>query len=103
MHKCAAPLNKMAVRALDKTSSPKSLVQNQNNFMKMFLIMPSTKMHKLLNPLEHRGPREKFLLKNISYPEPQKPICLIEQNLLCNLGRRHLKGHLCEINLNLDQ
>ena len=41
--------------------------------------------------------------KDISYLELWWPICLAEQNHLCNFCRRHHKEEFCEIILNLDQ
>ena len=42
-------------------------------------------------------------LKDIFYLELWQPLCLVEQNYLCNLGRRHHEEQFCEIILNLDQ
>ena len=42
-------------------------------------------------------------LKDISYLELWHPLCSVEQNHLCNFGRRHHKEQFCEIILNLDQ
>ena len=42
-------------------------------------------------------------VKDISYLELWLPLCLVEQNHLCNFGRRHHEEQFCEIILNLDQ
>ena len=42
-------------------------------------------------------------LKDISYLELWQPLCLVEQNHLCNFGRRHHEEQFCGIILNLDQ
>ena len=39
----------------------------------------------------------------ISYLELWRPLCLVEQNHLCNFGLRHHKEQFCEFILNLDQ
>ena len=49
---CSAPLNKSATRAPDnnylyKTSPPELLVQIQNSFSELFLIIPSTKITQM--------------------------------------------------------
>ena len=49
----SAPLNKRATRALDKkyletASPPEPLVQIQNNFTELFLMMPSTKIAQMV-------------------------------------------------------
>ena len=41
--------------------------------------------------------------KDISYLELWWPLCLVEQNHLCNYGRRYHEEQFCEIILNLDQ
>ena len=42
-------------------------------------------------------------LKDISYLELWQPICAMEQNHLCNFGRRRHEEQFCEIILNLYQ
>ena len=42
-------------------------------------------------------------LKDVSYLELWHPLCSVEQNRLCNFGRRHHGEQFCEITLNLDQ
>ena len=42
-------------------------------------------------------------LKDISYLELWQPFCSVEQNHLCNFGRRHHEEQFCEIILNSDQ
>ena len=42
-------------------------------------------------------------LTDISYIEVWQPLSSIEQNHLCNFGRRHHGEQFCEIILNLDQ
>ena len=42
-------------------------------------------------------------LKEISYLEVWQPPCSVEQNHLCNFGRRHHEENLCEMILKLDQ
>ena len=39
---------------------------------------------------------------DMSYLELWQPLCLAEQEYLCNFGRRHHEEQLCEIILNLD-
>ena len=41
-------------------------------------------------------------LKDISDLVLWQPLCSVEQNHLCNFGRRHHEEQLCEIILNLD-
>ena len=41
--------------------------------------------------------------KDISYPELLQPLCSVDWNLLCNIGRRHPEEQPCEMSLNLDQ
>ena len=40
--------------------------------------------------------------KYISYKELWQPLCSVEQNHLCNFGRRHHEVQFCEIILNLE-
>ena len=42
-------------------------------------------------------------LKDMSYLELWQPLCSVEQNHLCNFGRRHHEKQVCKIILNLDQ
>ena len=42
-------------------------------------------------------------LKDISYIELWQPLCLVEQNHVCNFGRRHHEEQFCKKKLNLDQ
>ena len=42
-------------------------------------------------------------LKDISNLELWQPLCSVEQNHLCNFGRRHHEEQFCEITLNLDK
>ena len=44
-----------------------------------------------------------MLFKDISYLELWWYLCLVEQNHLCNFGRRYHEEQFCEIILNLDQ
>ena len=44
-----------------------------------------------------------MLLKYIPYLELWQPICWLEQNNWCILGRWHHEEHFCEIIFNLDQ
>ena len=46
--------------------------------------------------------QEKMLFTDISYLELWQPLSSMEQNHLCNFGRRHHEEQFCEI-LNLDQ
>ena len=41
--------------------------------------------------------------KDISYLELWRPLCLVEWNHLCNIGRMHHEEQFCEIILNMDQ
>ena len=41
--------------------------------------------------------------KDISYLELWRPLCLAEQNHLCNFVRGHHEEQICEIILNLDK
>ena len=41
--------------------------------------------------------------KEISYLELWQALCSVQQNHLCNMGRRHHKEQFCEIILILDQ
>ena len=41
-------------------------------------------------------------LKDISYLEVWQPHCSVEQNHLCNFGRRHHEEKFCEMILNMD-
>ena len=47
--------------------------------------------------------QEELLSKDISYLELWWLLCLVEQNYLCNFGRRHHEEQFCAIILNLDQ
>ena len=47
--------------------------------------------------------QEGMSYKDISYLELWKPLCSVDWNHLCNIGRRHHEEHPCEIILNLDQ
>ena len=47
--------------------------------------------------------QEEMLFKNISYLELWQPVWSVEQNHLCNFGRRHHEEQFCEIILNLGQ
>ena len=40
--------------------------------------------------------------KDISYLELWSPLCSVDQNHLCNFGRKHYEEQFCEIILNLD-
>ena len=46
--------------------------------------------------------QEEMSLKDISYLELWQPLCLVEQNHVCNFGRSHHEEQFCEIILNLD-
>ena len=54
------------------TSPPEPLIQIQNNFTEMILMMPSTKLHKWLRSFEQRGSQSPILeiSLNKSPPEP---------------------------------
>ena len=41
--------------------------------------------------------------KDISYLELCQPLCSVDWNHLCNIGRRHHEEQSCEIILNFDQ
>ena len=41
-------------------------------------------------------------LKDIAYVELWQPLCSMQQNHLCNFGRRHHEEQFCETILNLD-
>ena len=47
--------------------------------------------------------QEEMMLKNISYLEIWQPLCSVDWNHLCNIGRRHHEENSYEIILNLDQ
>ena len=46
--------------------------------------------------------QNEILFKDMSYLEFWRPPCLVEQNRLCNFGRRHHEEHFCEMILNLE-
>ena len=46
---------------------------------------------------------EEMSFKDISYLELWQPLCSVDCNHLCNIGRRHHEEQSCEISLNLDQ
>ena len=46
---------------------------------------------------------QEMSFKDISYLELWRPLCLAEQNHLCNFCRGHQEKQFCEITLNLDQ
>ena len=46
---------------------------------------------------------QEMLFKDISHLELWWSLCSVEQNLLCNFGRRHHAEQFCEIILNLNQ
>ena len=47
--------------------------------------------------------KEEMSFKDNSYLELWQPLCSVEWNHLCNIGRRHHEVQSCEIILNLDQ
>ena len=46
--------------------------------------------------------QEEKSFKDISYLELWQPICSVDWNHLCTIGRRHHEKQSCEIILNLD-
>ena len=46
---------------------------------------------------------EEMLFKVISYLELWQPFCSVEQNHLCNFGKRCYEEQFCEFILKLDQ
>ena len=46
---------------------------------------------------------QEMSFKNISYLELWQPLCLVDWNHLCNIGRRHHEEQPCEIILDLDK
>ena len=46
---------------------------------------------------------EEMSFKDISYLELWRPLCSVDWNHLCNIGRRHNEEQFCEIILILDQ
>ena len=45
---------------------------------------------------------QEMSFKDISYLELRHPLCSVDWNHLCNIGRRHHEEQPCEIVLNLD-
>ena len=46
---------------------------------------------------------EEMSLKDSSYLELRQPLCSVERNHMCNVGRRHHEEHFYEVILNFDQ
>ena len=49
------------------------------------------------------GPVVQMSFQDISYLELWQHLCSVDQNHLCNFGRRHHEEQSCEIILNFDQ
>ena len=46
---------------------------------------------------------QEMSFKEISYLELWQPLCSVDWNLVCSIGRMHHEEQPCEISLNLDQ
>ena len=46
---------------------------------------------------------QEMSFKDISYLELWQPLCSVDWNHVCNIGRRHHEEQSCEIILNLDE